>query len=420
MAVVNGTLPGRYALTDWQGCTDPAKPAKFTRTHALTGPCISFTNTFQEARVWLPGTDVETSFGAVIGPNSVNVGAFAEAKLDLNQSADILPFAIGPTGAGASQSCLFAQATAQLNITPCEASSSGNFGKLDLSLYGNTTLGTSQICGNSSPQVKMAVNIAIGSDHLLEKVTDSPGNVYEVPNCPVISNPVDVIPVQTGNAAQGISDGLFYGVSTPNLEGRIMCKDGDANELAGKTSNGLCINAWNAFPEGIDHTPLWRFIDPGANAEASGACPSGGISNRAGMVSCLAAWRSWGAHTVPLFTDALRTAPRFAAVPILASDPSGGSGDYPIIDFRPVYIETIYMKCNANTCDTVHSPGEPSTGNCPATVLPTTSACGYGNNGNANAIEALTGFVMTEDMLPASIRENFPGERGTIVFNLSE
>ena len=419
MAVVEGTLPGRYALADWQGCTDPAKPAKFTRTHTLTGPCISFTGTFQEARVWLPGTDVDTSFGAVIGPDSVNVGAFAEARMDLDQSADILPFAVGPTGANGSQSCLFAQATAQLDITPCEASSSGNFGKLDLSLYGNTTLGTPQICGNTNPQTKMAVNIAIGSDHTLELVTDSPGNVFEVPNCPVITNPVDIIPVQTGNAAQGISDGLFYGVGTPNLEGRIMCKDGDANELPGKVSSA-CASVWNAFPERIDHTPLWEFIDPGANAEASGACPSGGISNRAQMQACLSAWRSYGTHTVALFTDALRTSPRFAAVPILSSDPSGGSGNYPIIDFRPVYIETIYMKCNANSCDTVHSPGESGAAACPATVLPTTSACGYGGNGNANSIEALTGFIMTEDMLPMSIRENFPGERGTIIFNLSE
>lgn len=426
MAVVEGTLPGRYDQAAWLACTDPAKPAKFTRTHALTGPCISFTNTFQEARVKLPGTNVDTSFGRVVGPSTVPVGAFAEAGMDLNQSADILPFAIGPTGAGQSQSCLFAQATAQLNITPCEASSSGNFGKLDMSLYGNTTIGTSQICGNTSPQVKMAVNIGVGADHPLEKASKSPGTVNEVTNCPIITNPVDELPVQTGNAAQGISNGLFYGISPPTLEGRIMCKDGDANELGGKTSTGAggqpaCIPVWTAFPEAIDNTPLWAFISPGANAEAvGGACPSGGISNRAGMEACLAAWRAWpGTHNVSLFTDPLRTSPRFAAVPILASDPSGGSGNYPIVDFRPVYMETIYMKCNANSCDTVHSPGEPSAGACPAAVTPATSACGYGGNGNANSIEALTGFVMTEDMLPASIRENFPGELGTIIYNLS-
>ena len=419
IAVVEGTLPGRYALTDWQACSDAAKPAKFTRTSALTGPCISFTHNFQEARVRLPGTDVKTSFGGVVGPNTVPVGAFAEAAMDLDRSADILPFAIGPSGAGQSQSCLFAQATAQLDITPCEANDSGNFGKLDLSLYGNTTLGTPEICGNTNPQTKMAVNIAVGSDHDLEEASESPGTVNEVANCPIITNAVDEIPVQTGNAAQGISNGLFYGVPTPSLEGRLMCKDGDAGELPGKVSND-CIAVWNTFPEQLDHTPLWDFVDPGANAEASGACPSGGINNRAQMVVCLDAWRAYGSHTIPLFTDALRYAPRFAAVPILASDPSGGSGNYPIIDFRPVYVETIYMKCNANSCDTVHSPGEASAGPCPAAVLPTTSACGYGGNGNANSIEALTGFILTRDMLPDSIRDNFPGTAGTVIFNLSE
>lgn len=417
IAVVEGTLPGRYPLAAWQACTDSGALAV---TSVTTGGCISFSTNFQKSRVVLPGTDVDTTFGRVIGPDSKRVTAFAEAELDIERSADILPFAIGPTGAGQSQSCLFAQSTAQLNITPCEASSSGNFGKLDLSLYGNTLLGTVQNCGNTAPQDKMAVNIAIGSDHILEIATTSPGTVNEVTNCPIISNPVDQIPVQTGNAAQGISNGLFYGVPTPALEGRIMCKDGDAGELPDKTSNGECTNAWNAFPENIDHRPLWRFIDPGANAEASGACPSGGINNRLQMENCLKAWRSWpGSHTVPLFTDNLRTATRFAAVPILASDPSGGSGNYSIIDFRPVFIETIYMKCNANSCETVHSPGEDSTGPCPAAVLPTTSACGFPGNGNANSIEALTGFVMTMDMLPASIRDNFPGKLGTVVYNLS-
>ena len=420
MEVVDGTLQSRYSLADWQGCTDPVFPAKFTRFSTLTGPCIRFTHNLQESRVWLPGTDVDTSFGAVIGPDSVRVGAFAEAKMDLDRSADILPFAIGPTGAGQSQSCLFAQSTAQLDITPCEASNSGNFGKLDLSLYGNTTIGTPEICGNSAPQTKMAVNIAIGSDHILEKASDSPGTVNEVTNCPNITTPVDEIPVQTGNAAQGLTDGLFLGVSTPNMEGRIMCKDGDANELPGKVSDD-CEDVWNSFPEEIDHTPLWLFIDPGANAEASGACPSGGITNRTQMQACLIAWRAYGSHTVPLFIDSLRSSPRFAAVPILASDPSGGSGNYPIIDFRPVYVETIYMKCNANSCETVHSPGEDgSATTCPAAILPTTSACGYVGNGNASSIEALTGFVLTMDMLPASIADNFPGELGTVVFNLSQ
>ncbi|HJQ76842.1 MAG TPA: pilus assembly protein TadG-related protein, partial [Acidimicrobiia bacterium] len=100
IAVVNGTLPGRYdgvpgnTLADWAVCTDPNRPVRFTRISVQT-PCISFTHNFQEARLVLPGTDVATPFGGVIGIESARVGAYAHALLDSERSADILPFAIG-------------------------------------------------------------------------------------------------------------------------------------------------------------------------------------------------------------------------------------------------------------------------------------------------------------------------------------
>lgn len=425
VAVVNGTLPGRYDGTalnpyaDWAACTDPSRPAKFTQV-SVQSPCVSFTANFQEARVVLPGTDVETPFARVIGFASTRVGAYAHALVDTEQSADILPFAIGPTGAGASQACLFAQDTANLTIDPCIGNASGNFGKLDLSIYGNSLLGTVQNCGNSAPQVKMAINLAIGADHILEKTSASAGVVNEVSNCPMISNPVDEVPVQTGNAAQGISNGLFYGISTPNFEGRIMCKDGDANEQPDKVSTGTCVDVWNPHPsEGLDNTPLWEFINP-ANQLQGSAC-HGSINTRQEMNDCLTAWKAVPSPSTALFTDDLRFAPRFAAVPILVTDPSGGSGNFLIVDFDPVYLETIYMSCNANTCNVVHSAGQASTGACPSPITPTTESCGnWPGNGSANAIEAVTAHMLDLDMLPDSIADNFPNRQGTIVYNLSE
>lgn len=416
IAVVNGTLDNRYSDADWLACADP-NPLPFASS---LSPCITYVDSgLQEVRVRMPGTDVNTPLAGVSGSNSATVSAFAHAKVDLRQSADILPFAIGPTGAGLGQSCLFAQSTSNLDILPCEANDSGNFGKLDLSIYGNSTLGTSRNCGNADPQSKMAVNLAVGADHPLEEAPESPGTVNEVTNCPILTNPVDQVPVQTGGASQGISDGLFYGVPTPSLEGRIMCKDGDAGELAGKTSDA-CERVWNQFPEFLDDTPLWNFIDSG-NPLNSGACNPTAVINRATMEACVSAWKAFGSPSSPLFVDGLKTSPRFAAVPVLDSDPSGGTGNYNIVAFQPVYIETIYMKCNANTCDTIHSPGEgnPSPPACPDPVTPLTSHCGVHGNGNANAIEALTGFMLDLDMLPASIADNFPGSPGTIVFNLS-
>ena len=420
--VVEGTLPGRYALVgDWDSCVDAGKPAEYTIASSLSD-CISFTANFQKARVVLPGTDVDTAFAPVIGIDTVRVGAFAEASLDLDQSADVLPFALGPTGAASDQACLFANSTSNLDVTPCNGPVDGNFGKLDVALYGNTTVGTPQICGNTMTTTKMGVNLVVGSDHLIEKNFQTAGSVEDFANCPILSNPVDRLNTQTGNSANGIEDGLFTGISTPALEGRLVCKDGDTSENpdTGKVSSS-CVDVLSAFPETVDDTPLWEFINAGAASQTlpGGVC-TGAINTRQDMEACLAGWKAYSPHptTSSLFTFDLKTSTRFAAVPILETDPGTGTGTYDVIEFRPVYLSTFYLKCNANTCDVVHSPGETSSGPCPV-LTPTDNSCGWYATGNKGVV-ALTSYILTLDMLNPVIRENFPATEGTVVYNLSK
>jgi Flp pilus assembly protein TadG len=420
--VVEGTIPGRYNAAAWAACTDPNKPAQFTVISSLS-PCISFTANFQTARVNLPGTDVDTRFARVIGFDSVRVSAFAEANLDLDLSADILPFAVGPTGAGSNQTCLKANTSNNLDVAPCNGPNQGNFGMLDVALYGNSTFGTPQICGNAQPSTKIATNIVMGVDHPVETAASTPGTVSDFGNCPIISNPVDALNVQTGNNANGIEQGLWGGISTPTREGRITCKDGDPNEgpKISPTGSWPCSNVNNNIPEVLDNTPLWHYLN-GTVTEVSPAGSCDGVNTRQEMEACLAAWRAHGSHpsSSSLFTAALETSPRFGGVPILQLDPSNGSSNNPynIINFLPTYLETIYLGCNANTCDIVHSPGESSMGACPNPLVPTVNSCGWFASGNKN-LRALTGFMLRADMLHPDTRENFPGSSGTIVFNLS-
>ena len=423
--VVEGTLPGRYALVgDWDTCVDATKPIEFDQTSTLSD-CISFTSNLQKARVVLPGTDVDTGFAAVIGFDSVKVGAFAEASMDLNQSGGVLPFAVGPSGAGSNEACFTAQSSGTLDIDPCTSSTEGNFGKLNLRLYGNGTMSTPQICSGGTAQ-RMATNIVLGSDHPIEVASKSPGTVNDDTNCPLITNPVDEVETWTGNAEGALADGFFNGIASPNWEGRLSCKDGDVTEnpAQGFISQD-CVDINNNLPETIDHTPLWYYITPGANSEVvGGACAPGGgaVTNRAEMVACLAGWNAWGAHTMSLFEAELSNSPRFAAVPILNNNPGGGFGTYLITGFLPIYIETIYFQCTANSCDIVHSPGEGSDAAqpaaCPMPLTAGISSCGWKSNGN-KLIAAVSSFIITLDMLDPEVAANFPNQEGTIVFNLS-
>lgn len=427
--VVNGTLPGVYSSAAWLACSDPNKPAKFSQGSTLS-PCINFTPNFQETRVVLPGVDVETNFGVFVGQSQIPVGAWAEVGLDIDQSADVLPWAIGPSGSGANYSCLMSNSSSNLNVDPCNGPAGGNFGKLDVSLYRNYTMGTPKICGNSQTQLKMAINLITGADHLMEKHTANPGVVNDWTNCDNHGTNIDELRVQTGNAESGIKDGLFVGTTATDTdyEGRLLCKDGNGPvgyAEYGTKNSVSCIVIGDQFNEEIDHTPLWQFlvasiteITPG-NACGTGPDP---VDTWTEMKACLQAWKDWGAipgnsHSDSLFEFDLQTAPRFAAVPILNSDPSGGSGDYLITEFKPVYIDTTYWKCNANTCDIAHSPGLTDTGACPNPITTADRSCGYTAAGS-KAITAVTSYMMTVDMLDEETQKNFPTILGTKVYNL--
>jgi hypothetical protein len=420
--VVEGTLPGRYSDAEWDACVDTSKPAEYDQ-QSFISDCITFTGNFQKVRVVLPGSDVDTAFGAVLGVDSIRVGAFAEAGLDLDIVGGVLPFAIGPSGANSDQACFAAQSTANLDIEPCTASTEGNFGKLNLYLYGNSTYLTPELCsgGNAS---RMATNMITGSDHPLELKSKRPGmTVNDNTNCAVITNPVDQVETWTGNAAGALDAGLFNGISAPDLEGRLLCKGSLSSDQTredyplGTHLSKACEQVNDRHAEKLDHTPLWDYIDSSATGEVlpSNACSS--ITNRQEMATCLKGWKDYGPHTESLFLGSMLESPRFGAVPRLDADPGNGFSAYDIIGFIPVYLETIYLKCNANSCDTVHSPGEASAGACQSPLTPGDSSCGWSANGN-KAIEALTAFILTIDMLPPEIADRFPYTDGTISYNL--
>jgi hypothetical protein len=426
LAVIEGTLPGRYAQTpDWDNCTDPDDDTLGYTQDSFVSDCISFTPNLQRARVLTPGTDVDTAFAAVLGFGSVNVDAFAEAGLELDIVGGVLPFAIGPSGSGADQACFTAGDTANdnLDISPCGSGTEGNYGKLNLRLYGNENYGTPTICGGSNAE-RMATNITAGSDHPLEPASKSPGVVNDNTNCNNITNPVDEVETWTGNAQGAISAGLIYGSSNPTLEGRMMCKGSLSSDTSnedypvGSYESADCVTINNSHPEAFDDSPLSDYINGGAPGTAPGGeCAPGQVTDRQGMEECISWWKSTGPHGTSLFTTSILESPRFAGIPILDKDPGGGFSSYLITEFRPVYLETTYLGCNGVTCSIVHSPGEPSSGACSSPIVATDASCGWPGNGN-KIFEAMSAFILTLDMLPDEVADKFPYQDGTIVYNL--
>ncbi len=416
--VVNGSLGNRFSLTQWSACVDSGD-AGYPVGSTLSD-CISFTSNLKKARVLLPTTAMNTTFGRVIGTASININAFSEAGADLNSTGDVIPFALGPAASASSQACLFANPTDNLNVAPCNGPTEGNFGFLDIALYGNSEMGTIPQCSGDT-QGRLATNLAIGSDHELAIWNTGDPVRNDTNFCPVFTAQPNEVPTQTGGSNTGLEDGLFRGINpNPTAEGRLACKDGDANEIHRfpKTSLGTCVTVLNNFPEELDNSPLWDYLLPGGASFAGPACAN--PDTRQEMESCLVAWKAaavTSATDPPLFDFDIIESPRFAAVPDLNLNPSNGTGNYLILGFSPVYLETLYLGCNANTCDVVFSPDEASIGACPGTMVPTINHCGTPANGNKN-LRAVSAFILELEMLDPELIDHWPSRPGVIQFNL--
>lgn len=412
IAIVEANLPGRD-LQAWStgDCQDPNRPPEYAPSPSTD--CVSFTSNLDKVRVKLPDDYLDTTFGAVIGLDTLIVQAEAEAGSDIRSSAQIIPHT--PTGTSGSEACLFSNQAPQ-TIEPCDGAVSGFYGYLDGALYGDDDeLGTPSTCNNGDTNLRVAINLAKGGDHSIVEYSFGPpadAVINDHDACPNTNEDVNEVRVETGSPTGGITDGLIHGVSGSingepftSSPGRIIC------DLHNPVTNPDGYSTACASVRGLslDHTGLWDFLDSGCS----------GINTHAAMKSCLEGGN-------PTFTSEIADHPRFAAVPILHPNPPDtqaptGPGNYKIERFQAVWIETIYFDCNANKCDTIHSPGETFSppDPCPD-PLNLTSNCGWTDMSGPDTVEGMVAFLIDEDMLPTSITDTFPGSTTERAYVLTE
>lgn len=453
ISIVNENLGTGYTAADFSDttrCSDAAFPAEYAAAGSNPGIvpeingtdtlCIRYNENLSKIRIILPTFEVDTTFGAVVGRNEIPVSAVAEAEVELGLQGSIIPFAIGPTAASASYACIFTPGFGGSNnpLDACSGAADGNFGYLMSYLYGDDQLNTPIACGSSgglNDSTRIAATMAKGADHLFGTDLMIPGIAADQAECPNKNQFIDHVDVRTGGFASSVEVGLFTD-DIMGTEGRLLCKDGtglepdwldpalDSQNAAGSQSD--CVQVNSSYSQFLDNTPLWDFIDNSVTELAdSNACNA--VKNRADMESCLKSWRQWPGpdgvagsgdevHTESLFTKDIAESPRFGWVPLLNTDPAtGGSGLYPILDFVPLYLQTIYLKCTAaDSCEVVHEPGPNTAPACTGTL----AACGYPSTGK-KALDALSSFILTRDMLPEPI-SNFPTRTDRREYNLSE
>jgi hypothetical protein len=403
------------ATLDWAGCTDPDKSSDPDGIvwASLVGEtdCISFDTSFTQIRVKAPRQTYETSFARVLGTDTLEAGAVAQARSVSAGFGSIQPFALF-SGFTAGLSCL-KQGPSGHRIQTCDDPESGNFGLLDITQYGNTTLKTPQRCGNSFQQSRMIDNIALGADHEFTVYGEAPpdgwGATVEGPN---------TLPPRTGNDVNAFDLGMVHATSTET-------SDGGGGRLKRYPTT------WPGYPTAtvmgvtLDNMPLYRFI-PSSLTTTDGvpasclrsafddlvnALPT--AQQRAAiqgqMETCITEYEDGGytgvvfdgntdptgTTEVPVDQYDIQLSPRFAYVPqfVQATPPSGSSSNLNIASFRSIYIEDVYANCN-NGCAVDFAPGPWNT-----------SALGAAND---KAV-AMTAWVFPDGMLPEELRGNPSG-----------
>lgn len=406
--LVNENLGTSFTLADWQtaSCTDagalPVKPLGYE--------CISFDTSFSRIRVKVPmRAPYKTSFAQVIGINQINITAVAEARRHTPGFGGVLPFALPVTAATSGQACLKTGPGGHVDtIPPCDGPDSGNFGVIDIRLYGNSALGTSPSCTSGGDNARLINNAAVGADHELVPFA----GVIALDDC-VQSKP-NTIDVTTGDKSAAFDTGMLSG-------GPTDFSDGKAARLrrVGDSSGDYYDRMTGIAGVNVNDTGLWEFIPPGFIFDTPPSCRRSVFTNaladgnpdnktqlRGLLDTCFADYQAGtGCFNNPcqgdLFTMNSRTeagidlydiqlSPRFGYVPRLTgSFPSGTSGTVQIAEFKPVYLQRLFAKCNASSCAIDFDPG-----------------VGDGPQNQNGKAEAITAFVIPSQMLPGNLGTN--------------
>jgi Flp pilus assembly protein TadG len=413
LAYVQDNLDTTYNAADWQTlwetCADPNKGPTFQPVpspwSAANLDCISI-DPVGFVRVRVPDQILSTTFGAVIGSDSIKASASAEALFEGLGVSGVLPFGLANDVGDADHVCLSSGPTG-LADDPCTGSDSGNFGTLKGRQFGNPTIPTPTNCTASPLGDTLAVNIAVGLDHWV--TLDDDADVTNEVRDQCFNLGVDTLNTDTGfpnnGAEQGLATGPVNGGLTPRLQQGTFAKA-------------------DRFSYQLDDTPLWSFIDSTlTDTDLSGnidlsvnipaSCLASGFDNGQTdwngdgtpdenkswqhMQVCLDDYVTGGYSSVMFTTDGpgsdagIEDSPRFGYVPQFWEDDLGNGNSWlHVLRFKAVWLQTTWWKKGNST--KVFNPGE----DC--------SSC---TQSSYDMIQ-LSAFVIPDASLPEGLRGDPP------------
>jgi len=347
--LVDANLDRAITNAEWQACVDADQ---LTFLPEAGNDCISWdTNTGSVTfRVRVPKQDTETTFGKILGVNTLSTDAFAEATLENLPGGKLLPFSLfAGTGTGTEQCLKDTSGPPTVLPPPCDDASLGQFGGFDPYVYSSTA---SDYCKTSLGT--FIYSLAVGIDHPMSSfdpdyaagggVSATNAVAEEGDGCP--GGPPKPVPNTvgplTGNKVGGIGEALLVGGTRNDTTfvGRLRANGSGAT---------VDVNGPGG-PVPINNQPIWSFFSGGfCSGPLAGATTPDQKKNAS--LTCLQGWTSG-----TIFNAGFINSQRLAFVPMYdENDPSVASTNYHINRFVPVYLESTYVQSGGTF--PLHSPG---------------------------------------------------------------
>lgn len=357
-ALVNQNLGRIVPQAAWDSCTDPDGLTWKTKTHSAAlgttngSDCVSMSADFNTLRVRVPSQSTPTSFGRVIGFNSIDVTAAAEAERNTNWGGggDFPSGVLSGTSAGTT--ICIKTGTGSSSHESCGSPSTGDFGNFKPYFYTAVSGFLSTLCVSGEQNYSMSRAMADGIDHQFSGYnTITPNPRINGKWCMTSGVPGPPFPNMVDSAA---------GYANADITNGLVMGGGWPTAYTGRLTRGPYVDgSARVYGRSIDNRPLWDYIDdsmamPGAPAcEAARVTPASVLladypAARTALVTCLteadaAGLRIFGLDL--LDTHRIAHAPLYHETALLSSN----SCCYHIKGLVPIFIDGVWARSTHNS-----------------------------------------------------------------------
>ncbi|HEX6299844.1 MAG TPA: hypothetical protein VF148_05235 [Acidimicrobiia bacterium] len=359
----------------------------------------------------IPNQLVETTFGKILGADSIATNAISIAKTTLvGDAPPVVPFGVN-AGASTGEYCL-SSASAGTAHPPCTGSQTGAFGPIISPLFGDFGTHDPQCNGNTIRWFER--NLVWGLDHRLVDWPHAgtvpvgsswPGQATldALPDVnrdactldpdgnptPVNGIPLNTVLVDTGFPDPGLTNALVSNQKFDGLDSRLQ----QSTTTRPMMDQG---EQWD-----VDNVGPWKFLtETSGNVDCRRSSYTSVLTTEEKtdlFEACLA-----DPTAGEIFDASITSSPRFVWAPEYVYDSPPGSKFNPIRGFRPMFLGGVWLNCpspmSGQPCGAEFFPDEDVTDPICDGSFPTCKKA---------TVDQISSWLLPDASLPSSVFDDF-------------